>query len=485
MNVAEYLLRGKISDKPALLPLGRAHSYGELSEAVARTASYLVGSGLAKGERVLLVSENSFLWVCAYLAALHAGLVVVPLPTTSSDEDLRYIIEASAPRLAFVAPNILARHRQAFDPIPALTELPRDGSTASPARGEGNDLAALMFTSGSTGRPRGVMVSHRNIIANTDSIIAALNLTDHDRMMTVLPFHYCFGTSLLHTHLCVGGTLVLENRFLFPEVVLQRMRETECTSFAGVPSHYQILLRRSSLAKVSFPHLRCLQQAGGHLAPVFVRELRRALPQTALYIMYGQTEATARLSYLPPEMLGRKPASVGIAIPGVKLAVLNDADQPAAPGEVGEIVAEGENIAAGYWHDKVETARLFRNGRLHTGDLARMDEDGFLYIVDRVRDFLKCGGKRLSCRELEDTLAEMDDVLEAAVIGVPDEVLGEAVKAFVVPRNIGSVDFDARLRAFCKRRLPPTYTPKQIVMLRALPKNSAGKTSKATLRNFY
>jgi acyl-CoA synthetase (AMP-forming)/AMP-acid ligase II len=319
-------------------------------------------------------------------------------------------------------------------------------------------------------------------MANTESIIEYLHLAANDRLMTVLPFHYCFGTSLLHTHLKVGASLVLDSRFMYPEIVLQRMLDSECTGFAGVPSHFQILLRSSSIRKKQFPCLRYVQQAGGHLAPSFIRELREALPETQVFVMYGQTEATARLSYLPPEFLETKSGSIGKGIRGVTLRVLNESGDEVRPGEVGEIVAEGENITRGYWRAPEESANSFRAQRLYTGDLAKVDEDGFIYVVDRAKDFLKCGGKRISCRQLEEQLLAFDDLLEAAVLGVPDEVLGERVKAFVVFRNGESAGLEERLRLFCKGRIPAQLIPREIVVLPSLPKNSAGKILKHALR---
>lgn len=345
------------------------------------------------------------------------------------------------------------------------------------------DLAALMFTSGSTGPPRGVMVSHANIMANTDSIVHYLGLTENDKIMTVLPFHYCFGTSLLHTHLYVGGSLVIDPRFMYPDTVLRRMQETKCTGFAGVPSHFQILLRRSSLRKSSFPHLRYVQQAGGHLAPHFIRALHEALPNTQIFVMYGQTEATARLSYVPPELLERKLGSIGKGIPGVQLRVLNKSGEEVPPGEVGEVVAEGENVARGYWRAPQESATCFRDGKLYTGDLATVDDDGFIYIVDRAKDFLKCGGTRVSCRQLEERILEFEGLVEAAVIGIPDEVLGEAVKVFVVPQGAGCTGLEESLLHYCKTCLPPRLVPREIVVLKGLPKNSGGKVLKQNLRD--
>jgi acyl-CoA synthetase (AMP-forming)/AMP-acid ligase II len=499
-NVAQYLLGGKEDSRRALLTLKGDHSYGELRLVSADVAKYLTATGGHKGDRVILVSDNSLFWVAAYLGILRSGLVCVPLPPNISQSDFDYIVGITEARFAFLQSGFAAKHTHRFPDEGLVTDNGSPGKAGTPSLDlaqlgvqtsdsesdlplvSPSDLAALMFTSGSTGKPRGVMVSHRNIQANTDSIIQYLQLTGEDRIMTVLPFHYCFGTSLLHTHLRTGGTLVLDHRFMYPEKVLQRMQETECTGFAGVPSHYQILLRKTSLRKKSFPHLRYVQQAGGHLAPVFLRELHEALPTTQIFVMYGQTEATARLSYLPPDLLETKLGSVGKGIPGVHLSVLNEAGVEVRPGEVGEIVAQGENVTRGYWRAPEETAASFRKGKLYTGDLATLDEEGFIFIAGRAKDFLKCGGKRISCKQLEQQLLECEDLLEAAVIGVPDEVMGEAVKVFVVSRS-GSATVEERLRNFCKQRLPFELVPREIVVLNTLPKSQGGKVLKEELRD--
>ncbi|HXJ89151.1 MAG TPA: AMP-binding protein [Candidatus Binatia bacterium] len=505
MNVCDYLLGGKPESKAALLTLGGEYTYGQLRSAASSVAAFLVASGAKKGGRVILLADSSFFWTVSYLGVIRAGMVCVPLPPGVSLEDLQYVLRITEPTFAFVESKAIVRlstppNKPSWGTIPVISDLSfgtsndrvtlQDLQKQYPQNGVGSDplpeispddLAALMFTSGSTGSPRGVMVSHRNIAANTDSIIEYLCLTSADRIMAVLPFHYCFGTSLLHTHLRVGGSIVIEPRFMYPEVVLQRMRDTGCTGFAGVPSHYQILLRRSKLASMDFPALRYVQQAGGQLAPPFIRELRSALPGKQIFIMYGQTEATARLSYLPPQLLDTKLGSVGKAIPGVKLSVINERGGPVRPGEQGEIVAEGENVCLGYWREG--GAGCFRDGKLYTGDLATVDQDGLIYIVDRAKDFLKCGGKRVSARQLENVLLENDELLEAAVIGVPDEVLGEAAVAFVVLRDPKGGISVSQLEAHCRRKLPPAFVPKDFLFLRSLPKNSSGKVLKSALKN--
>ena len=498
-NVTNFLLDGKDPSRVALRMIDRDHTYGELRSASLDVASYLTLRGGRKGDRVLLVSDNSLFWVAAYLGALQAGMVCVPLPTSITAQDLDYILQTTEAHFAFVQARFAVSHKNHLAQIHLVADRevsisplavsfarvrcePTGARDAFPSL-EARDLAALMFTSGSTGKPRGVMVSHENIIANTASIVEYLGLTDSDRIMTVLPFHYCFGTSLLHTHLRVGASLVIDLRFMYPEKVLERILEAECTGFAGVPSHFQILLGKSSLRKRQFPRLRYVQQAGGHLAPTFVHKLREALPTAKIFVMYGQTEATARLSYVPPESLDRKLGSIGKAIPGVKLRVVNESGMLVETGEIGEIVAEGANVAQGYWRAPEETAISFREGKLHTGDLGTVDEEGFIYVVDRAKDFLKCGGKRVSCRQLEDKLLEFSGLLEVAVVGVEDDVLGEAVKAFVVPHKSACDGFEERLRVFCKERLPHELVPRDIVVLESLPKNGSGKVMKHSLKS--
>jgi acyl-CoA synthetase (AMP-forming)/AMP-acid ligase II len=504
-NMASFLLEGKDPERIALRLLREDHTYGELQDASAQVALYLMRAGGRKQDRVVLIGDNSLFWVAAYLGTIRAGLVSVPLPASISSQDLAYILETTEARFAFVQSRFAEQHSALFGGVHLVTDGPASPHRCPAACNSGGDsdsrtcpvrrdeLAALMFTSGSTGRPRGVMVSHGNIIANTESIVQYLGLTEADRMMTVLPFHYCFGASLLHTHLRVGASLVIDSRFLYPELVLKRMADMQCTGFAGVPSHFQILLRNSSLRKKTFPHLRYVQQAGGYLAPLFIRQLREALPGTQVFIMYGQTEATARLSYLPPELLDAKIGSIGKGIPGVKLSVRNKSGKDVDPGEIGEIVAEGENVALGYWRAPEESPDSFREGKLYTGDLATIDQDGFIYVVDRMKAFVKCGGERISCRRIEEQLLAFDDLVEAAVIGAPDNVCGEAVRAFVVPREshcrngggrLRGQELKERLMRFCKERMPPAIRPKEVILVPALPKNSAGKVLTTILKEF-
>lgn len=486
-NVAALLLLDKNPTDIAVVMPDGVHTYGDVQALSRRVAALLQQSGAKEHDRVLLAGDNSLFWVAAYLGTLLANCVVVPVPTDIPQQNLEHILCTTGARFAFAQQDFAEHYRSWFDSVSAFApqdiDHPVGDFDASALCATSPDsLAALMFTSGSTGEPRGVMISHGNIVANTRSIVEYLGLAPNDRMMAVLPFHYCFGASLLHTHFWVGGSLVVEHRFMFPELFLRRLQETACTGFAGVSSHYQILLHRSGLRHMNFPRLRHVQQAGGHMPAAAVTELRNALPGVKVFVMYGQTEATARLSYLAPEFLDTKLGSIGRGIPGVRLTVVDEQGAPVQPNQVGEIIAEGANIGLGYWRDDEETEKYFRDGKLRTGDLATIDKDGFIYIVGRSKDFVKCGGTRISCRQIEDQLLTCSELLEAAVVGIPDATLGEAIKIFVVPREQHGGDVQHAVRSFCAQHFPCLLQPRQIVVLDALPKNSAGKVMKSRLK---
>jgi acyl-CoA synthetase (AMP-forming)/AMP-acid ligase II len=489
MNVAEIILRDGHAEAPAVLSQGGIVTHGQLRDSAHHIACVLLDRGHVKGERIGLFSENSAFFVAAYLGIIRAGLVAVPLQTELLPEAIERIALDSA-MTEILAPSRLAKRTRSLKAaVQVLTEdeiesLPPSAVTLSPDIEPRNDLAALMFTSGSTGTPKGVMITHRNIECNTRDIIGYMNLTCTDRAMVVLPFHYCFGLSLLHTHLMAGGSVVLNNAFkLFPEQTLEELQEKECTGFAGVPSTYQILLRKTRFRQLSFPRLRWFQQAGGKLPDTCIQELLDSFPPVRFFSMYGQTEGTARLSYLPPESLGDKLGSIGKGLPSTKLEVLKPDGLPVVPGseETGEIVAAGDNIAAGYWNDPAETAAFFKNGKLHTGDLARVDRDGFIFFVERERDMIKPGGNRVSAREVEETVAEIPDVVEVAVVGRPHELLGESIWAYVVLRPGAEIGSEG-IERHCRKRLPLFKVPNEIRLLKFLPHNSAGKVLKPKLR---
>jgi amino acid adenylation domain-containing protein len=491
-------------DAVALVDGRRRTTYRELNTLADRIATLLRTAGVERHARVILAMDNCLELAAAYFGVLKAGAVAVPLPGGGKSDRLARAIVDCSPSAAIVdgTTAAAAATTQALDSVPVVFVHGRP--PAGTAFGEGvqvlqealagvddapstvraidRDLAAIIYTSGSTGDPKGVMLTHRNLVANARSIVSYLELTSADRVMCVLPFHYVYGLSLLHTHVSVGGSLVIDTRFVFPNVVLAAMSEHAVTGFAGVPSTFALLLHRSNIDAMQFPSLRYVTQAGGGMPPPRVAEWLARGPQVPFYVMYGATEAGARLAYLPPGRLQEKLGSIGVAIPNVEILVVDESGGPVPPGEVGELVARGSNISCGYWNDPVQTGERFSALGYHTGDLGYVDADGYLFLVGRLHDMIKVGANRVGAKEIEDVINEHAAVHEAAVIGTPNDLLGEVPVAFVALR--GNLPDAAReLKAFCASRLPGYKVPARIEFVAALPKiPGVGKIDKRALR---
>jgi acyl-CoA synthetase (AMP-forming)/AMP-acid ligase II len=484
-------------------------SYGELARAMAALGGDLRAAGFGPGCRLVVALPSAPAAVVAILAAQMAGGSAVPIDRELQRESLRSVLAQTGARHAvlhapdaprwtalgpvglersWVLPDPDAKRNVALAPGVGLSvRLGNDGAPASASRPLAepwplapSDEGLVLFTSGSTGEPRGVIQTYGNILANTRSIVAYLGLGSSDRAMAILPLFYCYGLSVLQTHLYVGGSVFLESRSMYPRVVLDGIAAEGCTGFAGVPLTFELLRRQCAVAAAPKPRLRYVTQAGGAMAPETIRWARRSFHPAPLYVMYGQTEATARLAYLPPEHGEAKAGSIGIPIPGVTLRVVAPDGRELPPGEVGELVARGDNVTAGYLGAPEETAATFRDDGLHTGDLAYRDGDGFLFVVGRAKEMLKIGGHRVSPIEIEKVVLDHPAVLEAAVAGVPDAVMGETAVAFVVCRQ-GQAITERELRSFCRQRLPPHCVPSTIRFVTALPRGGSGKLSRQKL----
>jgi acyl-CoA synthetase (AMP-forming)/AMP-acid ligase II len=508
MLVHDLLRRQADRDPSQVLTceLHGAAAYGEVCEDARRIAQALVGTGVQRGDRVVLALENSRQWIASFFGILRAGAVVVPLPPGRKADRLPFVLRDCTPRACIVDAQTMAAAAPLADPACALlvggshsepidrrpdvraaamdlADAMRQAPAGEPAtRAIDIDLAAIIYTSGSTGAPRGVMLSHLNLAANADSIVQYLRLRNADRVMVVLPFHYVYGLSLLTTHVAVGGSLALDNRFAFPNAILKSMQRFDATGFAGVPSTFALLLHRSTIRGMTFPALRYVTQAGGPMPPALLDEWLRVLPHVPFFTMYGATEASARLAYLDPADLPARRGSIGKAIPNVELTVVTDDGRLAAAGEVGEIVARGANIMMGYWNCPDETRAVMCPYGFRTGDLARADDDGYLYVVGRRQEMLKVGAERVGTKEIEDVLHEHPTVHEAAVIGAPHDLLGEVPVAFVAPRSGVSAPPE-ELMAFCRDRLADHKVPVRVVVQSELPKSAAGKIDKRALRD--
>jgi acyl-CoA synthetase (AMP-forming)/AMP-acid ligase II len=353
-------------------------------------------------------------------------------------------------------------------------------------------LAAILYTSGSTGKPKGVMLSHGQVIAGSSIVSDYLGITSNDRIIGVLPLSFDAGLNQLMTAVQQGGTYI-PMTFTFAREIVQTLAREQITGMAGVPTLWSLMIQPSSgLEKHDLPHLRYISNTGGRLPQTVLNALRKALSKTHVFLMYGLTEAF-RSTYLAPEELDRRPDSIGKAIPNTEILLVNEQGKPCKPGEVGELVHRGPTVSMGYWGQPELSASVLRphpfiapelgnSERVcYSGDLVKMDEDGFLYFVGRRDNMIKSSGFRISPTEVEEVLFQSGILREAAVIGIPDETLGQVVKAYVAPRDGETVTPEA-LVSFCAEKMPRYMVPKFIQIMDSLPKTPSGKVDYPALR---
>ena len=438
MNVFDYFFEdSKNLEKDFVLGNKETISFKNLYDDSLKIANYLQDK-IGVNKNILIVNNNSVYFITVYLGIIKSGNICVPIDFSINQENMDHILETTESTMIFCNKKVksildLKKFNIVFDEedFDHLVKNQIAQSFDSPY--DSQQLAEIIFTSGSTGKPKGVMITHQNIISNTDSIIEYLGLTSKDIVLGVLPFYYSYGLSLLHTHLKVGGQIVLNNSFMFLGTVIRDLKAYKCTGFAGVPSHYQMLLKISkSFKKTTFPSLRYVTQAGGRLHNVFIEEFVKSFPGIKFFVMYGQTEATARLSFLSPDMVLSKLGSIGKGIPDVILKILNKNDEEVPVGEVGEIVAKGKNIMVGYFKDRKGTDETLKNGWLYTGDLGKKDKDDFIYITERQKKIIKVKGRSISPKEIEEVILSVPGILDCSIQAVDDDLLGEAIKADIV-----------------------------------------------------
>jgi acyl-CoA synthetase (AMP-forming)/AMP-acid ligase II len=449
----------------------------ELPRRIAAYGTRFVAAGLGAGDRILIGCALSPASALAYLGAIYAGLVAVPIDERTLITSAPSLVDACGAKAVWSESALRGEIARELG-VPSLHGDLSDGvnQLIQPAARSASDLAALMATSGSTGVPRFVMVSHGNLLANTEAIIRSQALAHDESAMLILPVSYCFGASVLHTHLYQGGSVVFDRRFMFPDKVLQAAAQYECTTFAGVPTAYNILLRRSSIRQISMPHLRRFLQAGGGLARERVAEMRELFPHASFYVMYGQTEATARITCMDPGRWHEKEGSVGQPLDNVTVSIVDDNGKPVESNHVGQLVVKGPSICQGYFNDPEETRRVFKDGWLKTGDLARQDAEGFLWIEGRAGSFLKIRGTRISLAEVEAKVASIPGIFECGACAVAHPEAGEALALFVVPDASGQ-----HLTNEIRHHLPAHWTLHSIRIVSELPKTSAGKIARAAL----
>jgi len=507
MLVQQFLERSAdtMPDKVALICENERLTYVEVEQQANRLANTLLENGFERGQRVALYLPNSIALVIAIFSVLKAGGTFVVINPTTKREKLLYILENCAASMLITqdrSRELAVECLQGVDSMrwvvlcPGINlaagqknlgsyqDIQAHASAERPkCRNIDLDLACLIYTSGTTGDPKGVMSDHSNVDFATGSIIAYLQNHPGDIVINCLPLSFDYGLYQLFMVFKIGGTLVLERSFAYPAAVLQRMQQEQVTGFPGVPTMFALLLQMD-LSAYDLSSLRYLSNTAAALPLSHIERVKRTLPQAHLFSMYGLTE-TKRTLYLPPEQLSIRPDSVGIAIPGTEVWVEDPNGVRLGPNQVGELVVRGRHVMRGYWRDPEATATRFRDGPLpgerlcYSGDLFRMDHEGYFYFVGRMDDIIKSRGEKVAPKEVENVLYALDGVVEAAVIGVPDTVLGEAIKAFLVVSD-GSLTA-MEVMAHCKEHLEDYMVPRQVEFRKELPKTSSGKIKKDNL----
>ena len=503
----------RLPNKEALVDGSHRLTYSEVERTVNAVACGLQAAGLKRGDRVGILLEPSVAQAISIFAASKANSVFVPINHLLFPEQVGHIMKDCGMRALITTKPKLSSLATVIPTIPSLAfvvgsgegdcppvklpfhrfeDLSADATPRFCDQSIDKDLAAILYTSGSTGKPKGVMLTHAQIIAGSSIVSTYLEISESERILAILPFTFDAGLNQLMTAFQRGGTLVMAT-FTFAREIVQVLAKEQITGLAGVPTLWSLVAQpHSGLQKTSLPHLRYITNTGGAMPQPVLGTLRKALPTTKVFLMYGLTEAF-RSTYLPPEELDRRPSSMGKAIPNTEILVVNEQGQPCKPGEVGELVHRGPTVSLGYWGQPELTARVLRKHPFsppelqdgekvcYSGDLVKTDEEGFLYFVGRRDTMIKSSGYRISPTEVEEVLYESGCLRAAAVVGIPDEVLGQRIKAFVVAKNGGQHEPEGLL-AFCAQKMPNHMIPKSIEYLDELPMTSSGKVDYPTLR---
>lgn len=512
MQVQDFLELSacRFPEKTALVCGDQRLNYREIAERSSRLAHGLIAAGIRRGDRVAVYLDNSVEAVLSVFGILNAGAVFMMVNPTTKVEKLTYVLNNSRARALITRDHKVRDIQSWWSLVPHLETVlvvgkegaaPEDSQRRTvswaklmaeharsiqppPRQTIDIDLAALIYTSGSTGNPKGVVLTHLNMVAAATSITTYLENTPDDIILNVLPLSFDYGLYQVLMAFKVGGTVVLERSFTYHHAILEKLMKERVTGFPIVPTISAILLQMD-LTQYRFPTLRYITNTGAALPTQHIVKLRELFPHTRVYSMFGLTECK-RVSYLPPEQVDTRPTSVGKAMPNVEVYIVNEQGQRLPPGEVGELVVRGSNVMKGYWELPEETARMLKPGPtpgeqvLHTGDLFRMDDEGYLYWVGRKDDIIKSRGEKVSPKEVENVLYGLDGVAMAAVIGVPDEVLGQAVKAVVTLKE-GSHLTEKDVLRHCTRHLEEFMVPKLVEIRENMPRTATGKIDKREL----
>jgi len=494
--------------KTAIVSNSRRLTYSEIDDLSMRLARGLASNGVKRGDRVVVFLENGSEAVIAIYGILKAGGVFVIAEAAATASTLGHILEDSrsqwlithvdkAPivteagggggfgrRVVWVGPidrvphnagqalhwDHVLEHRAGMAALPRLIDI---------------DLATLIYTSGSTGRPKGIMCTHHNIVSAARSIIQYVGNDTNDIILNALPLAFDYGLYQIIMSFMFGGTVVLERSVGFLEPLIQTIERERVTGFPLVPSLSAMLLRLKRLPVERLDSLRYVTSTGAVWPEAHIRKFRELLPCVKLFSMYGLTECK-RVGFLPLELIDECPGSVGRAMPNCEVMVVDNSGRAIRSGETGELVVRGSNVMQGYWNDPETTRKVFKGGSypddrlLHTGDWFRLGEDGLLYFVGRRDDLIKCSGRRVSPREVEEVVGSIAGITEVAAIGVPDEINGQVVAVFASAKKEKNIN-ELGIKAFCEKQLEPYKVPKYVWFVDSLPKTPNGKMDKQKL----
>lgn len=532
MQIEEFLENSarRAGGKTALVAGARRLTYSEIDAQCNRLARALIAERVARWDRVIIFLENSVEAVISVFAISKAGAVFVVVNPTTKPDKLSFILNNCRATVVITDGEKLSSLGQCLREVPTLRIVlvagdaatglslarpdARDGAappvSATDSAGDvprivrleevladsetssapvvkkciDVDLAALIYTSGSTGGPKGVMLSHLNIVSAATSITTYLENRETDIILNLLPLSFDYGLYQLLMAFKIGGTLILERSFTYPAKALDLIGREKVTGLPIVPTISSILLQMD-LAKWDLSSLRYITNTAAALPSDHIVKLRKLIPHAKIYSMYGLTECK-RVSYLPPEQIDIRPTSVGRGMPNEEVYIVDDEGNRVGPGSIGELVIRGSNVMKGYWEKPAETDAVLKPGPfpgekvLYSGDLFKSDEEGYLYFVGRKDDIIKSRGEKVAPKEVEEVLYSLPGVAEAAVVGIPDATLGQAVVAIIVPQA-GVRLTHAEVLRHCASHLEDFMVPKIVEFREEFPKTSSGKIAKREL----
>ncbi len=486
---------GNFGQKPALILQDMTVSFSQLAETVFGLANGLSGRGVKKGDKVAVYLPNRPEYVYSYLALFCLGATVVPLDYMLKDDELQAILAHAQVSLLIARPREgvsleSVRSNVASLKDVVLTDAPDKGGasfsellSSGPAQAPHADIAEtdrslILYTSGSTGRPKGVCLNYRHLDAAPQAMEHFVDLSARDVKLCALPFSHAGGLVYLQNCVYFGITLVMMERFS-PLEFLRLVERYKVTCFHMVPSMYYALLHLKEFEKYDLSSIRWVNVFGAPNSPDAIRRFKTYCPNAKLLNGWGLTETNAPNTVTP--MDSDKIESIGRPAPWITLKIVDDEGSVVPAGGVGELTIKSWVVMDGYHRDAEMTAEVLRDGWFHTGDLARCDEEGFYYIVGRKKDMIKVSGQIVFPYEIEEALHKHPAVREVAVVGVPDALRGETVKAFLVARE-GAVIEEQEIRQFCRQHLAHFKLPQAVAVVEALPKTRTGKVDKTALK---